>query len=203
MYSCRAELDEEIKKLEAAIQRAKSEYVDVEVLNAGANAEKLLPILQSLCDEPKFRSVQDLQQEIEKLNATVTNMNEIQDRILIAQRINKLKSLVALNNDKVKNLDASVPPIPATNNTNMDDGVPATNYKNNNGVVLDIRIWTWIRSHFGLALTGIIILVFTVICRVMHLNTCGCIVFATRKKKSFSVKKLLAANHLTVSYGAA
>ena len=154
--------------------------------------------------EPKLRSVQDLQQEIEKLNATVTNMNEIQDRIPIAQRINKLKSLVALNNNKVKNLDASVPPIPATNNTNMDDGVPATNYNNNNGVVLDIRIWTWIRSHFGLALTGIIILVFTVICRVMRLFSCGCIAFATRrKKKSYSVKKLLAANHLTVSYGAA
>ena len=52
MYFCRAELDGEINKLEAAIQLAKSEYVDIEVLNEGVNAEKLLPILQSLCDEP-------------------------------------------------------------------------------------------------------------------------------------------------------
>ena len=83
MYSCRAELDEEMEKIEHAIQRAKSEYVDVEVLNEGVNAKKLLPFLQCLCDEPKFRTVQDLQQEIEKLNVTVNNMDEFQDRLPI------------------------------------------------------------------------------------------------------------------------
>ena len=139
MYSCRAELDEEINKLEGAIQRAKSEYVDVEVLNAGANAAKLLPILQSLCYEPKFRTVQDLQQEIEKLNVTVTNMmDEFQERIPLVRRINNLKSLVALNEEKAKNMDAFSPAITATNGTNMDAGVPAITVSNDTNMDADV-----------------------------------------------------------------
>ena len=117
MYSCRAELDEEMEKLEGAIQRAKSEYVDEEVLKEGSKAQKLLPILQSLCDEPKFHTVQELQEEIENLNVTVDNMDGIHDRIPLVRRINKLTSLVALNKDKDKEMDAGAPAITATDNT--------------------------------------------------------------------------------------
>ena len=60
MYSCRAELDAEMEKRSIAIERAKVEYRDEEVLDQGAKAQSMLSLLESLYEDEKFFSVQDL-----------------------------------------------------------------------------------------------------------------------------------------------
>ena len=101
LYSCRAELETEIEQLNNAIERARAvvDYSDddVTVLQEGAKAQSLLPFLELLCDDEKFRSVEQIQEEIDKLTSTIQNMEDIQDRIPMGRKVQHLKSLLELN----------------------------------------------------------------------------------------------------------
>ena len=86
-----------IEKAHTTIERAKVEYRDEEVLGQGAKAQLLLPILESLYDNEKFYSVQELREKIEELTDRMENMDAIQDRIPLVQKVKKLTSLLEQN----------------------------------------------------------------------------------------------------------
>ena len=97
MYSCRAELDAEIAKLLLAIELAKVEYRDEEVLDQGAKAQSLLPLLESLYEEEKFFSVQDLEKKIDELTVRMESLDAIQDRIPLVQKVKQLTAFLEQN----------------------------------------------------------------------------------------------------------
>ena len=101
MFSCRMELDAEMEKLNNEIQLANAAvgYSDDDeaLWKEGVKAESLLPLLLSLCDDEKFRSVQQIQKEIDQLTVEIRNTMVIQDKIPIGRKIQKLKSLLELN----------------------------------------------------------------------------------------------------------
>ena len=97
MYSCRAELDAEIAKLLLAIELAKVEYRDEEVLDQGAKAQSLLPLLESLYEEEKFFSDQDLEKKIDELTVRMESLDAIQDRIPLVQKVKQLTPFLEQN----------------------------------------------------------------------------------------------------------
>ena len=97
MYSCRAELDAEMEKVHIAIERVKIEYRDEEVLDQGAKAQSLLPLLESLYDDEKFHSVEDLEKKIDELTVRMGSIDVIQDRIPLVQAVKRLTALVEQN----------------------------------------------------------------------------------------------------------
>ena len=95
------ELETEMEKLSNAIERAKAvvDYSekDVMVLQEGAKAQSVLPFLESLRDDEKFWSAEQIQEEIYRLTARIQNMEVIQDRIPVSRKVQHLKSLLELN----------------------------------------------------------------------------------------------------------
>ena len=101
MLSSRTELDAEMEKLHNAIERAKAvvDYSEDDelVLLEGAKAQSLLPLLESLCDDEKFWSISQIQEEIDQLTARIQNTEVIQDRIPMGRKLQHLKSLLELH----------------------------------------------------------------------------------------------------------
>ena len=101
MLSSRTELDTEMEKLHNAIERAKAivDYSDDDelVLQEGAKAQSLLPLLDSLRDDEKFWTSEQIQEEIDQLTARIQNTEIIQDRIPMGRKLQRLKSLLELN----------------------------------------------------------------------------------------------------------
>ena len=97
----RTELDDEIKRHRLAIESAKSERRNVAVLEEGENSEHVLPILLSLCKEEKYRSAQDLHDQIDKLETELERVQSIQERIPIVKQIAELEQLLAQNHGTV------------------------------------------------------------------------------------------------------
>ena len=94
VYSNRHELDSEINRLQLAIENAKHERRDVAVLKEGEKAELVLPIMQSLCHDEKYRSVQDVHDQIDKLETELEKTQCIAERTPIVQQIVELEQLV-------------------------------------------------------------------------------------------------------------
>ena len=97
MYSGRAALDAEMEKLLLAIELAKVEYRDEEVLYQGAKAQSLLPLLESLYEDEKFFSVEDFEKKIDELTVRMESMDVIQERIPLVQEVKRLTALVEQN----------------------------------------------------------------------------------------------------------
>ena len=127
MFASRAELDAEMEKLNNAIERATAaagHNDNDEVLwQEGAKAQSLLPMLQALCDDEKFRSVQQIQAEIDQLTVEIKETKVIQDRIPMGRKLQHLKSLLE--------------PHGVTDNDRKPSGRPVGSIRNDNSGVLE------------------------------------------------------------------
>ena len=98
MYSCRAELDMELEKLNNKIQLANRDRCNVKALQEAIEAESLLPLLEGLRDhDDKFRSVHDLEAGIDELKGKLQDMESLAGCLPIARKIEELQHLVELN----------------------------------------------------------------------------------------------------------
>ena len=97
MFSCREELETEIKNTQNTIYQASLECEDVNVLQKAAKAEMILPFMKSLRNHGKFRTVQDLQEEIYDLKGQVLEQPSFRERIPLAKRIGVRQELKAKN----------------------------------------------------------------------------------------------------------
>ena len=101
MFSCRAELDAEMEKLNNAIERATAAFGhnddDDELWREGAKAQSLLPLLQSLCDDEKFWSSEQIQEKIDQLTAQIQNTKVLEYRIPMGRKLQHLKSLLEMH----------------------------------------------------------------------------------------------------------
>ena len=90
-----------MEKLHNAIERAKAvvDYSDDDelVLQEGAKAQSLLPLLDSLRDDEKFWTSEQIQEEMNQLTARIQNTEIIQDRIPMGRKLQRLKSLLERN----------------------------------------------------------------------------------------------------------
>ena len=92
LYSCREELDAELKNLQIVIDRAQIERTDITVLQEGAKAQEVHSILESLCTDEKYISVQPLQDEINMITSQLDRMNVIKDKIPLVEKLKELES---------------------------------------------------------------------------------------------------------------
>ena len=83
-----------MQRLHEAIQSAKNERRNVAVMEEGKKAELVLPIMQSLCKDEKYRSVQDLHDQIDELSTQLEQFQDMDDRIPIVKQILELEQLV-------------------------------------------------------------------------------------------------------------
>ena len=97
MFSCREELETAIKNTQNTIHEASLECEDVTVLQQAAKAEMILPFMKSLRNHGKFRTVQDLQEEIYDLKGQVLEQPSFRERIPLAKRIGVRQELKAKN----------------------------------------------------------------------------------------------------------
>ena len=98
MYSCRAELDTNIEKLVSAIECAHKERRNVNVLEEAIEAESLLPLMEGLRDhDEKFRSVQELEENINQLDGELQEIEVLAGCLPIARKIEALEKLAAKN----------------------------------------------------------------------------------------------------------
>ena len=96
LYSCREELDKEMENLQNVIDRAQIERSDIKVLQEAAKAEKLHSILQSLCTDEKYLSVEHIQDEINTITSQLDRINVIKDKIPRVAKLKKLESQLEL-----------------------------------------------------------------------------------------------------------
>ena len=98
MYSCRAELDTKIQKLIRAIERGHKERRNVSALEEAIEAKSLLPLMEWLRDhDEKFRSVQELEENINQLEGELQEIDVLEGYLPIARKIEALEKLVAKN----------------------------------------------------------------------------------------------------------
>ena len=98
MYSCRAELDMALAKLNDKIQLANRDRSKVKSLQDAIEAETLLPLMEWLRDhDDKFRSVQELQETIDGLKGKLQGIDGFVGCLPIARKIEELEQLLALN----------------------------------------------------------------------------------------------------------
>ena len=83
-------------KLQIVIDRAQIERTDVKILQEGAKAQELHSVLRSLCATEKYRSVQEIQNEINNLTIRLDSMNVIKDKIPIVQKLKNLEAQLEL-----------------------------------------------------------------------------------------------------------
>ena len=95
MFPSRAELDAEIERLSSVVENAKGNCTNLDLLQEGAAAEEILPVLKSLCKDKKFWSKQDIQHQMDQLELSLTNEKSLKNRIPIAREINYLTSRLA------------------------------------------------------------------------------------------------------------
>ena len=102
MYSCRAELDTKIQTLIRAIERGHNERRNVHALEEAIEAKSLLPLMEWLRDhDEKFRSVQELEENIDQLDGELHEIDILEGCLPIARKIEALEEFVA-KNKKVK-----------------------------------------------------------------------------------------------------
>ena len=82
------------------IGRAKYERRNIAALEEGVKAELLLPIMQSLRLEEKFRSAQDLRDQIARLETELQRIQGIQERIPIVKQIVEVEHALAREQEK-------------------------------------------------------------------------------------------------------
>ena len=98
MYSCRAELDKNIEKLSRTIECACRERRNVNALEEAIEAESSLPLMEWLRDhDEKFRSVQELEENIDQLDGELQEIEVLAGCLPIARKIEALEKLVAQN----------------------------------------------------------------------------------------------------------
>ena len=98
MYSCRAQIDMELEKLNGKIQLASRDRSKLKALQEAIEAESLLPVLEWLRDhDDKFRSVQELQGTIDELKGKLQDIDGFVGCLSIARKIEELEQLVELN----------------------------------------------------------------------------------------------------------
>ena len=90
MFSSRHELDAEIEKLQHDVLFAQEENRDISALEKGIEAERRLPRLKSLRRDQKFRTMQDLKEEIKFLSMDLEETSSLEDRLSIVKKINAL-----------------------------------------------------------------------------------------------------------------
>ena len=105
MFSSRQELDAEIEKLQQDVLFAQEENWDISALEKGIEAERRLPELKLLRSDPKFRTMQDMIEEIKFLSMDLEEMSSLEDRLSIVKKIKAL--LEQLGPDKVCAIDES------------------------------------------------------------------------------------------------
>ena len=98
MFSCRAELDMELDKLNDKIQLANRDRSKLKALEEAIEAESLLPVMEWLRDhDDKFRSVQKLKKTIDGLKRKLDDIDGFVGCLPIARKIDELENLVELN----------------------------------------------------------------------------------------------------------
>ena len=90
MFSSRQELDAEIEKLQHDVLFAQEENRDISALEKGTEAERRLPRLKLLRRHQKFRTMQDLKEEIKFLSMDLEETSSLEDRLSIVKKINAL-----------------------------------------------------------------------------------------------------------------
>ena len=81
------------------MQRANMDGINVHELKEAAKAELLLPLVESLCNHEKFRTVRELQDEIKKLEVQMRESRGFRERVPIAEHIQNLQNLNSRNGD--------------------------------------------------------------------------------------------------------
>ena len=98
MYSCRAQIDMQIEKLNGKIQLASKDRSKLKALQEAIEAESLLPVMEWLRDhDDKFRSVQELEETIEGLKRKLDDIDGFVNCLPIVRKIDELENLVMLN----------------------------------------------------------------------------------------------------------
>ena len=103
MFSSRHELDAEIEKLQQDVLFAQEQNWDISALEKGIEAERRLPELKLLRSDPKFRTMQDMIEEIKFLSMDLEEMSSLEDRLSIVKKIKAL--LEQLGPDKMRAID--------------------------------------------------------------------------------------------------
>ena len=105
LFSSRQELDAEIEKLQQAVLFAQEENWDIGVVEKGIEAERRLPELKLLRRDQKFRTMQDVKEEIKFLSMDLEQISSLEDRFSIVKKINAL--LEQLGPDEMCAVDES------------------------------------------------------------------------------------------------
>ena len=90
MFSSRQELDTEIEKLQHDVLFAQEENRDISALEKGIEAERRLPRLKLLRRDQKFRTMQDMKEEIKFLSMDLEQISSLEDRLSVVKKINAL-----------------------------------------------------------------------------------------------------------------
>ena len=90
MFSSRQELDAEIEKLQHDVLFAQEENRDISALEKGIEAERRLPRLKLLRRDQKFRTMQDLKEDIKFLSMDLEEKSSLEDILSIMKKINAL-----------------------------------------------------------------------------------------------------------------
>ena len=105
MFSNRQQLDAEIEKLQNDVLFAQEEDRDISALEKGIEAERRLAHLKLLRRDQKFRTVQDMKEEIKFLSVDLQQMSSLEDRLSIVKKINAL--LEQIGPDEICVIDES------------------------------------------------------------------------------------------------
>ena len=85
MFSSRQELDTEIEELQLDVLFAQEENWDMDIA-----PERRLPHLKLLRHDQKFRTMQDIKEEIKFLSMDLEQMSSLEDRLPFVKKINSL-----------------------------------------------------------------------------------------------------------------
>ena len=105
MFSNRQQLDAEIEKLQNDVLFAQEEDRDISALEKGIEAERRLAHLKLLRRDQKFRTVQDMKEEIKFLSVDLQQVSSLEDRLSIVKKINAL--LEQIGPDEICVIDES------------------------------------------------------------------------------------------------
>ena len=105
MFSNRQQLDAEIEKLQNDVLFAQEEDRDIRALEKGIEAERRLARLKLLRHDQKFRTMQDMKEEIKFLSMDLQHVSSLEDRLSIVKKINTL--LEQIGPDEICVIDES------------------------------------------------------------------------------------------------
>ena len=102
MFSSRQKLDAEIEKLQNDVLFAQEEDRDISAIETGIEAERRLARLKLLRRDQKFRTMQDMKEEIKFLSM---DLQQVSSRLSIVKKINAL--LEQIGPDEICVIDES------------------------------------------------------------------------------------------------